>query len=321
MMRNNKYNLLIMLGLILGIGFSAVDAGAQSRPKRPKNTGILTVKTSPVAYSVNVDGQFVGMSGVDTPAEFYLTPGFHRMEVEFPDGKFFTKDIEIVRDRKNCVCLSFVERSVTRLCPYDIQLEGPQQVSEGDLITFVSRDVRNSPTPVNYTWRVSPANARITSGLGTSSITVDTSGLGGQTVTAELDVNDGSVYDAKCRQNISVPTFVERLPPPEPPKSFRFDRFIALSFDDDKARLDAFAIELQNNPDAQGYIILYQGSDRNSMRNKKVETLSKRALDYLVKTRGIDPRRIAVTQGGITDQTMYDLWIVPPGATPPVPGL
>ncbi len=46
--------------------------GNDDKNKRPKNTGILTVKTTPIAYPVRVDGQVVGMSGVDTAAEFYL---------------------------------------------------------------------------------------------------------------------------------------------------------------------------------------------------------------------------------------------------------
>jgi hypothetical protein len=118
--------------------------------------------------------------------------------------------------------------------------------------------------------------------------------MNGQTITADLDVNDG-VYDEKCRQRISVPTIVEKV---DIPKPRRFDEFPSRAFDDDKARLDAFAIELQNNPDAQGYIIMYQGTDRNSMRNRRVEVLSKRTLDYLVKARGIDPRRIQIVNWG-----------------------
>ncbi len=51
----------------------------------------------------------------------------------------------------------------------------------------------------------------------------------------------------------------------------KFDEFESLAFDDDKARLDAFAIELQNQPDSQGYIIMYQGTDKLSMKSRNVE--------------------------------------------------
>ena len=308
-----KINFLLMFGLILTFGLTT--AFAQQNGKRPKNTGTLTVKTSPVAYPVRVDNQVIGMSGVDTPAEFYLAPGMHQLEIEGPNGKKFSKEIEIKRDVKNCICLKIVEEVTTRACPYNIKLSGPERVIEGDLITFMSDNIGVDPTlPVNYNWTIS--SGTITSGQGTPSITVDTRGMGGQTINADLDVND-AVYDATCRQKISVPTLIEK--PPASPTPRRFDEFPARSFDDDKARLDAFAIELQNNPDSQGYIIMYQGTDRASMRNKKVDVLSKKALDYLVKARGIDPRRIVITNWGTRPETYYDLWIIPPGAQPPVP--
>ena len=316
-MRNIKYNFLLGIGLILIFGLTTAFAADKKDTQRPKNTGILTVKTTPVAYPVIVDGQVVGMSGVSTPAEFYLTPGMHRIEIQGPDGKTFSKEIEIKKDVKNCICLKIIEEITTRPCPYDIRLDGPDRVMEGDLIIFASRNVvKEGAIPVNYQWTVSPSNVRVTSGLGTSAITVDTTGMGGQTITADLDVNDG-VYDANCRQRISVPTIVDR--PPPPPQAYQFDKFESRAFDDDKARLDAFAIELQNNPDSQGYIIMYQGTDKDSMRNRNVEKLSKRTLDYLVRTRGIDPRRIVITNWGTSARTTYDLWIIPPGAQPPVP--
>ncbi len=316
-MRNIRYNFLFVIGMMLTLGLTTTYAQRNERSKPPKNMGTLTVKTTPVAYPVRVNDQLLGMSGVSTPAEFYLPPGKHRLSIEGPNGKTFTKEIEIIKNAKNCVCLKVVEQVMTRACPYNVQLSGPDRVMEGDLITFASlNSVTDSPTPINYNWTVSPGNLRITSGLGTPSITVDTTGFGGQTITADLDVNDG-VYDANCRQKISAPTIVENKPPPPGPR--KFDEFESSSFDDDKARLDAFAIELQNNPDAQGYIIMYQGTDRASVRNRKVDVLSKRTLSYLVQARGIDPRRIVITNWGTRLKTTYDLWIIPPGAQPPVP--
>jgi len=308
-------NYILLIAAVMLISGTIFADGKDSK-KRPKNMGSLTVKTSPVSYPVRVDGQMIGMSGVDTPAEFYLAPGIHKMEVEFPNGKMFTKDIDIKRDAKNCVCLKFVENTITRPCPYDVRIDGPDSVIEGDLITFAAFNaVTSSTTPINYKWVVSPEAAKITSGLGTSAITIDTTGLGGQTVSATLDVTD-DIYGAKCFQNIAINTQVIKQKVPEPR---RFDEFESQAFDDDKARLDTFVIELQNNPDSQGYIIMYQGTDATSMRSRKVEVLNKRTLDYLVNTRGIDPRRIWIVEGGKRVKTMYELWIIPPGAQPPVP--
>lgn len=316
-MVNIKYRLPAVLSLILTLCILPVFAGGKDdeTKKRPKNTGILTVKTSPDARTVKVDGQVLGMSGVEEAAEFWLSPGFHTLEVEGPNGKSFIKQLEIRKDTRNCVCLKIVERTESEACPYNVSVVGPDKVLEGDLITFVSIDALNYPTPLNYVWKVTPGAAKITSGLGTSAITVDTSGMGGQTINADLDVSDG-LYAKECGQRLPVSTLVESLPPIE---AIKFDEFESKAFDDDKARLDSFAVQLQNSPDAQGYIIMYQGTDANSVKNRNVDTLSKKTIDYLVNTRGIDPSRIVITKWGTRPTTMYELWLIPPGAKTPVP--
>lgn len=314
-MRNIRNKILLLVGFLLIGGIASFPINAQ-KGGRPKNTGILTVKTSPVAYSVNVDGQYMGMSGVGDPNQFYLTPGTHRMEVLFPNGKTYVKDIEVFKNKRNCVCLSYSETEIRHPCPYDITVEGPSEVIEGDLVTFVAQNrATDSPNPVKYQWAVSPG-AKILSGLGTESITVDTKGMGDQSITAEVVSTDG-YYDEKCRQLNTVSTVVKR--PPEPPSPLRYDEFISVSFDDDKAHLDALAIELQNRPDTQAYIILYQGIDKNSRRLRNVEKVRQRALDYLVNSRGIDVKSFWIVEGGTRDKTTYEIWLIPPGAQPPVP--
>lgn len=319
-MLKTRYKFLLAFGLLVfGLTATAATAFANDkddRNKRPKNTAILSVKTSPNPYIVRVDGVEVGMSGVGTAAEFYVTPGLHRVEVEGPNGKTFVREMDFRRDVRNCICLKAIEETINRPCPYDVRVEGPDKVTEGDLITFVAVNAVTKSVPLNYRWRVSPDTARITSGLGTSSITVDTKNIGKQPITAELDVTD-DVYGATCQQKNSVSTAVESFP--EAPKPFRFDLFESKSFDDDKARFDNYAIQVQSIPDSQAYIIMYQGTNKASVTQRDVDKLSKRALDYLVKARGVDPSRIQITKWGTKENTTYELWIVPPGAQPPVP--
>ncbi len=301
--------------LILG-STTAFGNAADDKNKRPKNTGILSVKTTPTAFPVKVDGKIVGMSGVDIPAEFFLAPGLHTVEIEGPNGQTFSKELEIRRNAKNCICIKIVEQSISRPCPYDVRVDGPDKVLEGDLVTFAAFDsVNASSTPLKYKWTVYPETVRITSGQGTPSITVDSTGMGGQTIRAELDVWDG-VYDANCRQQISAPTEVEKQKIPE---AVRCDVFESRAFDDDKARFDNCVIELQNRPDSQLYIIVYQGRDKLSKTTNSADKLSKRTLDYLVKTRGVDPRRISIVSSGTRPTTTFEIWIIPPGAQPPVP--
>ena len=101
---------------------------------------------------------------------------------------------------------------------------------------------------------------------------------------------------------------------PQPIQPRRADEFGEIQRDDEKARLDNFAIALQNEPGAQGYIITYAG--RRS-RPGYTQRHGAFARDYLVNTRGIDASRIVTLDGGYRESVAIELWIVPPGATPP----
>ncbi len=317
-MRVNRYNFLFVLGLMLTLGIStAFASGDDTGKKRPKNMGTLSIRTTETAFPVKIDGVERGMTGVGTAAEYHLTPGFHTVEVLGPDGKVWTDEIEIRRGQKHCVCLKIVRETISRPCPYNFHLEGPDRITEGDLVTFAAINSGTAPIPIRYAWRVTPDNVTVTSGFGTPSITVDSTGMGGKTINAELDVND-DVYDDKCRQVISVPTDVTTIPPPEVKKPFICDEFESRSADEDKARFDNCSIQVQNTPDAQLYIIIYPGTDRISTTRNTYDRLSKRTLDYLVKNRGVDPRRITLIKGTPRTKTTYQLWIVPPGAELPV---
>jgi hypothetical protein len=95
-----------------------------------------------------------------------------------------------------------------------------------------------------------------------------------------------------------------------------FDECKGCTFDDQKARLDNFGVELQNDPSRRGYIIAYGG--RMSPVGQ-VNKLMSRARDYIVTQRGIDASRLVVVNGGFREQDSVELWIVPSGAAPPVP--
>jgi hypothetical protein len=164
---------------------------------------------------------------------------------------------------------------------------------------------------LNYTWTVSPPAARILSGAGTPTITVDSTGLGSRRVTAILVVDDGS-GDSNCRQSSQASTGI--VPPRALELPRRFDEFPSVAFDDDKARLDNLAIELQNNPGSTGYIIAYAG--RRS-RPGEADRMNARAVRYLTETRGITRDRLQVINGGGRSTNSYELWIVPQGAEPP----
>ena len=112
-----------------------------------------------------------------------------------------------------------------------------------------------------------------------------------------------------------------------PAEARKFDEFGDLGCEDEKARLDNFANELQNNPEARGYIVFYGGKRQrdptrhNSRlalpRRGEAEARAARLKPYLSDSRGLDANRIVIVNGGYRDQWAAELWIVPQGANPP----
>jgi hypothetical protein len=146
----------------------------------------------------------------------------------------------------------------------------------------------------------------ISSGQGTSTITVDTASLGGQSVTATVSVGG---LDSACNSSASCTTAIKTpIPPPS-----KFDEYGNIRFNDEKARLDNYAIQLQNNPGSNALILVYGSCEGEA------QTRGDRAKDYLVNTRGIEAGRITVVDGGCRADLLVQLWIVPQGATPPAP--
>lgn len=95
----------------------------------------------------------------------------------------------------------------------------------------------------------------------------------------------------------------------------KVDFFGNIQLSDLMARLDFFAIELQNNPGARGVVVAY------AVKNKFPGWPVRRGhmvVDYLVNTRGLDASRLSVFNGGLRDETFFELWLVPPGAEFPV---
>lgn len=97
----------------------------------------------------------------------------------------------------------------------------------------------------------------------------------------------------------------------------KIDEYGPLRHCDMTARLDNFAIELQNDPGAKGVLVGYDPRDKGRGRagwNLKVGRY------YLVNVRGIEPSRVAIVSGGSRegDEVTTELWLVPEGAEPPL---
>lgn len=229
-------------------------------------------------------------------------PGAYQAVVEVDDGR----DL-------NCVSFSSVSVVVlecppppppTPVCP-TVSISCPEAGPENAPVTFTANVTGGTAgiTP-SYNWTVS--GGRIVSGQGTSSITVDTQGLAGQTVRASLDIGGfGTPCPASCA--VSIPIVA---------KPHKFDEYYDIARNDEKARLDNYAIQLQAEPGSEGYVIVYPSRKANPTQG---QARAQRISDYLVNTRGIDSHRVVITMGPAREDWLFELWIVPQGAQPPAP--
>jgi hypothetical protein len=298
--------------LVFSCGLATVSASDKSEKKTKPTVGRVEVTTTPAGYPLIIDGTQMGQtSNPASPVD--LTPGRHTVEVIFPNGRRFTQQVNVIAGKRHCICLEYRPRPAKLPCLTPITITGPSIANEGELVTFATEVTYHGTGQLTYTWTVTPAQARIVSGQGTPSITVDTTGLGKQRVSAILVVDDGS-GDRLCRQAAQISIGVLSPPPPPVTQLKRFDEFPSLAYDDVKARLDNLAIDLQNQPAAQGYIIAYSG---RTSRIGQSDRLAARARNYLINTRGIDPSRLVVTNGGYRERDYFELWVVPQGAQPP----
>jgi hypothetical protein len=188
-------------------------------------------------------------------------------------------------------------------CPV-VSVSCPNDVGPGEPITFTA-SVSGGESGATWTYNWSVSAGTISSGQGTSTITVDTAGLAGQSVTATVSIGGA---DPSCTGTTASCTSSIRTPPAQPNK---FDEYGNIRFNDEKARLDNYAIQLQNDPTASGTIIVY------GTCNGEAQQRGDRAKDYLVNTRGIEAGRITVVDGGCRSDLTVQLWIVPSGATAP----
>ena len=95
-----------------------------------------------------------------------------------------------------------------------------------------------------------------------------------------------------------------------------FEQYGNIRFEDEKARLDNFAIQLQNDPDLTGYILAYAG--RKAVV-AEAQLRANRARDYIISVRHINPARVKAIDGGHREDFTVYLNLFPSGAAPPVP--
>lgn len=258
---------------------------------------------NPIKYKwTTSEGTIIGEGPVVSWNLAGLKPGYHKASL----------DILSTGNDGTCQAFSSVSvlvnpcAEVRPVCPA-IEISCPTNIAIDQPLTFTSRYSGGVPANIKpvYNWTVSAGT--IIEGQGTDTIKVDTKGLAGETVRASLSMGGYTLEcAADCAVSIPLPKMVSR----------KFDEFPDISRNDEKARLDNFGIELQNDPTATGYVIVYPG---RSSKRAEVQDHFGRVVDYLVNSRGMDASRIKTIEGPKRDQLHVELWLTPQGATPPNP--
>jgi hypothetical protein len=314
-----KFILMILCGaaflsLFTANGFAQRETIKVSKKeyKRLQNVGYLSVTTNPEAYPVFINGKDYGLAGNPNPNQIELPVGTYDVEIRFPE-KPIVKRVTIDPQKRVCMCYSMVKKRTTRPCPYDVTVDAPTAVIDGDIITF-SADPHVSGPPINliYRWSVSPETVQIRDGQGTPTISIDSTNLGSQRIVATLDVDTGDA-DINCRQRIPITVDVKPITKKE---KQLYDNFDFKNNDALKQRLDNLTIALQAQPDMQAYLIVYA---RRGGTAKEADRLGIRALDYLTRVKKVDARRVTVVNGGFRQSAGFEIYLLPPGVDPPMP--
>lgn len=192
-------------------------------------------------------------------------------------------------------------------CP-KIEVTGGGQVRPGETMSFtanVTGGLRKAP--LEYEWTVS--GGTISSGQGTSSITVDISGTSGEiNVTAVVKIK--GLFDNcpnTASESGSIPLCVGFLT--------ISDEFGNLPRNEVRVRIDMLFLQLKNEMNGQLYIINYGTEKEIAAREKLIR-------DHIA-FRKYDSYRVTMVRGGENPSRENGIWsrfyIVPPGMEVPEP--
>ena len=97
----------------------------------------------------------------------------------------------------------------------------------------------------------------------------------------------------------------------EKPKAIKFAEFGIATNGYVKMRMDAFNVELENNPTAQGLIFNYGTDNEIALREKQIQKS--------IAFRKYDGTRITIVRAGFWKELKTEFWIAPAGAENPQP--
>lgn len=282
-------------------GFRSQSGGCTDSTTINVSTTAVDPENDVLTYNYTVSGGRISGTGANVQWDLSgATPGTYTITAGVDDGcgicgRTETKTITVA-DCPDCV----------RVCECPtLSVSGPAGItSPGGTMTFTANVSGGSQESVTYDWSVSAGE--ISSGQGTPSITVNVpTEMAGGNITATVKLGG---IDPNCRCDTEAS---ETAPVAPKAEAQLVDEFGPLSNDDVRARVDNFFIQLQNNPNAQGYIINY-ASDRQIAARERLITNH-------INMRGYDRSRITFVRGGEGTGQNTKMFLVPPGADVPQP--
>jgi hypothetical protein len=176
---------------LLALTFFTVQPIDVSAKAKKAKYGTIKILTNPGGLLLTIDGRPRGETTTQYRA-IDLEPGLHSVAVTLPNGKMWSREVEVPAGRVKCVVVNY--RPLPPLpkspCPYPVSISAPDKVMEGEIITFAADVEYGGTASLNYNWKITPSTARILTGAGTPTITVDSTGLGGQRIVATLTADD-----------------------------------------------------------------------------------------------------------------------------------
>ena len=96
----------------------------------------------------------------------------------------------------------------------------------------------------------------------------------------------------------------------------RFDAYSTkISIKQENGRLDNYAIQLKNDPNSRGLILVYAENEKTAAATK---ARARRAAKYLVKTRGLNPARVIWRFEGACKYDEIQLYLLYPTEADPI---
>jgi hypothetical protein len=208
------------------------------------------------------------------------------------------------------VTMVFAGTARAQKCP-SIRVSSADLIKAGETTSFTAVLSGGDPavTPT-YNWSISAGT--IESGQGTSNIVVNSTGLGGQSITATVDVGG---YARECvTSNSSTISVEESVKDAEMVMNGTY--LNSRSFAEEASK---FANDIQTAYSVvqapHAVVILYPGKTAAAAAIKDMT----RSLKAVFAKKGMNSSTYKIITGGKRPKTSYEMWSVPDGGKDPVP--